>query len=201
MARGLLTLLPRYTLRTLAIFLLLATCAEALWCHRHRFALSEVLPWSDSTHRFFGDLPNSPGSSMLWTSAVGQSMPEGDIYGGGYSQDGRRFAAAMDGAVRIYDTRDGRCLAEIALPGEDAYQARFSADDKWLYALADRGCLIWRRQRPEQWWGVFCMLEFWFSVIFATALVWSLLADRRYFRRLDAEYAAAAAERGGGRER
>jgi uncharacterized protein YcaQ len=48
---------------------------------------------------------------------------------------------------------------------------------------------VWHRTRPEQWWGVFYMLEFWFSAGFAAALVWSLLADRRTFARMDAEAA------------
>jgi hypothetical protein len=40
------------------------------------------------------------------------------------------------------------------------------------------------------------MLEFWFSFVFAAALVWSLFADRRAFARMDAE---AAREREGRR--
>jgi hypothetical protein len=54
---------------------------------------------------------------------------------------------------------------------------------------------IWRRHRPEWWWGVFSMLEFWFSTVFAAALVWSLLADKACFARMDAEAARARENR------
>jgi hypothetical protein len=39
------------------------------------------------------------------------------------------------------------------------------------------------------------MLELWFSAVFAAALVWSLLADRRTFARMDAEAAEALSRR------
>jgi hypothetical protein len=39
------------------------------------------------------------------------------------------------------------------------------------------------------------MLEFWFSAVFAAAVVWSLLADRRAFAKMDAEAARAKENR------
>jgi WD40 repeat protein len=72
------------------------------------------------------------------------------------------------------------------------YNAAFSPDGKRIVTASDDGTArIWRRTRPEWWWGIFYMLEFWFSAGFAVALVWSLLADRRTFARMDAEAAAS----------
>ena len=40
---------------------------------------------------------------------------------------------------------------------------------------------VWRRVRPEWWWGVFWLPQFWFTVLFATGFIWSL---RRDYKRL-----------------
>ncbi len=37
---------------------------------------------------------------------------------------------------------------------------------------------IWRRHR-EWWWGVFCLREFWLTVVFTGLLFWSILRDRK----------------------
>ena len=75
-------------------------------------------------------------------------------------------------------------------------QASFSHDGKRIVTASwDDTARIWRRTRPEWWWGVFYMLEFWFSAGFAAGLVWSLLADRRAFARMDAEAARAKENR------
>jgi WD40 repeat protein len=74
--------------------------------------------------------------------------------------------------------------------------ASFSPDgERIVTASGDGRCRIWRRYRPEWWWGIFYMLEFWFSVVFAAALVWSLLADKACFARMDAEAARAKENR------
>ena len=70
----------------------------------------------------------------------------------------------------------------------------------WWYSLPDGEHIVFanasdgrvrvsRRVRPEEWWGIFYMLEFWFSAVFAAALVWSLFADKACFARMDAEAA------------
>lgn len=38
---------------------------------------------------------------------------------------------------------------------------------------------IWSRCRPEYWWGVAWLPEFWLTVVFGAAFVWSVLRDRR----------------------
>ena len=40
---------------------------------------------------------------------------------------------------------------------------------------------IYLRRRPEWWWGVFWLWEFWLTAAFAALLIWSLLRDRRRF--------------------
>lgn len=42
---------------------------------------------------------------------------------------------------------------------------------------------VWRRRRPEFWWGVAWLPEFWLTVVFAVLLVWSLVPDFRTLRK------------------
>lgn len=44
----------------------------------------------------------------------------------------------------------------------------------------------WHRRRPEWWWGAAWLPEFWLSVVFGIALVWSLVRDFRTLRRATA---------------
>lgn len=42
---------------------------------------------------------------------------------------------------------------------------------------------VWSRRRPEAWWGIAWLPEFWLSVVFAGLLVWSIRRDRRDLKR------------------
>lgn len=48
----------------------------------------------------------------------------------------------------------------------------------------DHTVRIWRRRRPEWWWGVFDLYELWATVFFGALLIWSLWRDRKYFTSL-----------------
>ena len=37
---------------------------------------------------------------------------------------------------------------------------------------------LWRRRRPEYWWGAAWLPEFWLTVVLGAGLVWSLWRDR-----------------------
>ena len=41
---------------------------------------------------------------------------------------------------------------------------------------------IWSRRRPEYWWGIAWLPEFWLTVLFGGALVWSVWRERRNTR-------------------
>jgi WD40 repeat protein len=56
----------------------------------------------------------------------------------------------------------------------------FSPDDRWLLVGGpDKAARLWCRRRPERWWGVAWLPEFWLTILFAGALVWSLWRDHR----------------------
>jgi len=52
---------------------------------------------------------------------------------------------------------------------------------------SDNTVWIWGLRRPETWWGVFWLWEFWLTVFFAALLLWSLYRDRKYFKSLAAK--------------
>jgi WD40 repeat protein len=81
----------------------------------------------------------------------------------------------------IWDARTGRKLAEIP----DGRGYNFPGDD-WIVAAHDHGEIstrLWRRIRPEWWWGVFCLWHFWVVVALSVALAFSVWKDVRDFRR------------------
>lgn len=40
----------------------------------------------------------------------------------------------------------------------------------------------WQRRRPEWWWGVAWLPEFWLTAVFGIALIWSLRRDWKTLR-------------------
>ncbi len=47
--------------------------------------------------------------------------------------------------------------------------------------------LVYRRRRPEWWWGVAWLPEFWLTLVLGVGLLWSLWRDQRRFRASGAE--------------
>lgn len=58
--------------------------------------------------------------------------------------------------------------------------AQFSLDGtRILTATEEDELILWHRARPDAWWGLACLPEFWAAAICAAGVVWSLLRDRR----------------------
>jgi len=88
-----------------------------------------------------------------------------------------RFAALIVGAENRQD------LEWLQVSGIPVYAVAFSPDGLGLVSAGmDYLVHIHRRVRPEWWWGVFCLWEFWLAVVFAGLFVWSVWRDRRVFR-------------------
>jgi len=71
----------------------------------------------------------------------------------------------------------------IPMPGPTTqfsyYEAKMSGDGQWvvIHSLNANKAFIWRRRRPEYWWGVAWLPEFWLTALFAGALGWSVWRD------------------------
>ncbi|HEY3323271.1 MAG TPA: hypothetical protein VGP72_22645 [Planctomycetota bacterium] len=95
-----------------------------------------------------------------------------------FSADGNQFGVAEDGIGPFW-------LKTVPhWPGEGA-EAHFpgrppSVSPNQTYMLMANG--IWSRRRPEHWWGLAWLPEFWLTLLFSGALVWSVRRDRRELR-------------------
>ena len=99
-----------------------------------------------------------------------------------YSPDGRLIQTAWsDGAVRIWDAKTGLQCAEFFENTHKKYlnDSEFSPDGQRIVTAShDETAQIWQRRRPEAWWGVAWLPEFWMAIVFAVALIWSVRRDR-----------------------
>lgn len=168
-------LLPRFSLRTLAIFTLLCTSGFGLWWHWGPWVLDKDFNTDDAKG---------------WRRTV--------------SPDGAKVVALSgrdDSLVVIHENRShGRVLARFRAPnGHKMFGAIFSPDgsrimtESVVYApdylttnrLLEREVRIYRRRRPEWWWGVFYLWEFWLTAAFAGLFVWSVWRDRKALAKAD----------------
>jgi WD40 repeat protein len=86
----------------------------------------------------------------------------------------------LDGIALIRP--DGTKVVQLAaLPNALIFHwAVWSPDGTWLLvAKADEGIAVWHRRRPEYWWGIAWLPEFWLTVLFAGAFAWSVWRDRK----------------------
>jgi len=126
--------------------------------------------------------------AALWNVATGKPLCHvgGYVSGAAVSPGGGLIATTFyDRTVgAIWDARSGRKLAPLGRR-TDGGPIAFSPDGERIVTHTWRGSTasIFRRQRPEQWWGVFWLWEFWLTVVFAGVFVWSVWRDRRALQR------------------
>jgi hypothetical protein len=112
-----------------------------------------------------------------------------------YTPDGKKFATwgfpSQTSAIEIGDSSSGNLLAIIG--GEETSGVigmRFSEDGSRLAAACWNTALIYHRRRPEYWWGLAWLPEFWLALIFSGAFIWSVRRDRRELYRRNGEVGA-----------
>lgn len=106
---------------------------------------------------------------------------EGGLESLSQSPDGSRYALLMEsGIVVIVDAATGTKLTRFQALDRAWGEVRFMGVDDRIWTQGDKQ-RIWRRRRPEQWWGTFWLWETWVVMVFGVALVHSLYRDRRRF--------------------
>jgi WD40 repeat protein len=104
---------------------------------------------------------------------------KGLICGAEFSTDGQRLVTkADDRTIRVWDRMNGEQLA--CIPASQNSQIVFLPDGRSILSgRTPHDVCIWSRRRPEYAWGVACLPEFWLTIVFAAALVWSVFRDRK----------------------
>ncbi len=102
-----------------------------------------------------------------------------------FTADGRAVLTTSDQTVGVWDASNGQLLRLLKEDGSHIAPSVFSPDRSRI-AMSGEGpgtVMIFRRRRPEWWWGVAWLPEFWLTVVFAGLFVWSVVRDRRSLRK------------------
>jgi len=132
----------------------------------------------------------------VWDTSTGECVltvgpPEGDGADGDISRDGARLFTGSFGHGGMHggDVETGKLLFsfEHDLEGKGAGQVSqrwfFTPDGRRL-VIGDASCTrVWRRIRPEWWWGVFYLWHFWLIVALSLAFAWTIWRDARSLGR------------------
>jgi WD40 repeat protein len=104
----------------------------------------------------------------------------GNAFPGNFSPDGARIWTSRT----VYDVSNGKPVLES--PDSETFNS-FSPDSRSMVSSYGKGDVhyarIWRRRRPEYWWGFAWLPEFWLTVLLTGAFVWSVRRDWRQWRR------------------
>ncbi|HEY3319793.1 MAG TPA: WD40 repeat domain-containing protein [Planctomycetota bacterium] len=99
---------------------------------------------------------------------------------GDFSPDcSRAISISAKGGVLVWDARDGTLITEFGRRGSNVRKLSFTLGGDILTAHEDLRVRRWQPRRPEYWWGVAWLPEFWMTVVFASGLGWSVWRDRR----------------------
>ena len=130
---------------------------------------------------------NKQVSGSLWNTSNFEPLSQfrfterlEDPISGALFPGGSRFV--VDGHSTIWDSRSGNRLAQIEGRIPVVSSASLDPRVERLVARSPSGDLrIWHRRRPEYWWGLAWLPEFWLTAVFTILLIISLLRDRRRF--------------------
>ncbi|MHC5057236.1 MAG: hypothetical protein ACYTKD_21370 [Planctomycetota bacterium] len=124
---------------------------------------------------------------QVWGLRAGRKLYEGPEGFCADSPDGNRIAC-VDGdymKTKVFSTHTGRLLFSredfLAWPISDTHMVvRDESESRY-------GLYLYRRIRPEWWWGVFWLPHFWLIVVLGVSVVASGLRDLRRMRRRERE--------------
>jgi len=127
---------------------------------------------ADGVVRFW----DAASGSLLRSLRVGQG-----IRALCFSPDGSRFVEAeYTGWAGIRVAKSGALVQRLDAGKCDVTCVAFSPGGRRLALGTNLGeVLLWHRVRPEWWWGVFWLWEFWLAAALAGLFAWSVWRDRK----------------------
>jgi len=175
-------LFPRFSLRTLTLAVLLAGSGFGLWWRWE--------PWA-----------------LTWADVPLTGHPEALAF----SPQGDRFVIWCDDEIAVYSIQTSvNLLGQFTVSEPDETHERLriaalswlpqarvntirSADGSRLLRFGAgtridahlqffNGVQLCSRRRPEPWWGLAWLPEFWLTLIFGCGLAWSVWRDQREWR-------------------
>ena len=119
-----------------------------------------------------------------WPLVLNHGYLEKDVRSVEFSRDGSSLVTTTLWQTHIWDARSGRHLARL---DGNAVRASFSPDGASIVTTGgDPGLStdidiirVSRCRRPELWWGIAWLPEFWLALLLFGALIWSVRRDRR----------------------
>ena len=154
---------------------------KELFCFRHPSSVS-ALDFSEDGR--FVSSGSFDGTACVWDAKSGEPVSscifDMQVHKVEFCSDGRRiFTTGSKGRnLDIWDVHSGEKLCLLKIGDGTSPRFRLVEDGNVLYA--DAGFpLILHRRRPEYWWGLAWLPEFWLTAVFAAVLVWSVWRDRK----------------------
>lgn len=164
-----------------------------------------AIPWKTETGMIYSEV--SPNLSVdgkhlaylrdgkylsLWNEGVGLNHTNIQLENSemSFSPDGRILAVQLpaDGSdadrarVTLLDSSNGGVIATLK-HNEYHFEPHFLADGLHLKTETEtetgNSTVFWRKHRPEAWWGLACLPEFWALCVCLTALLHSFRRDKK----------------------
>jgi len=177
---------PRYSLRTLVVFLLLVTSGMGLWWHWEPWVRTAAFRRKSPVIRMgFSD----EGALKTVEGKPHMVLGPPEIKIGGGAAGERCLLVSDDGELWVICEPGGRPAVMLAMLDFDLWEviAVAMSRDESLVAISTLAGEVraYRRRRPEWWWGVFYLWEFWLTAAFGVMLLWSIWRDGRVLRSAD----------------
>jgi WD40 repeat protein len=154
--------------------------------------------WRLGTREPISTLQQVPAGSWMWFTNDGQRIGgSGDKSLRIWKLNGREAAVHIpdsegidDDALRtftigrtafwLWDATTGQRLAYLRGHDEEIMCVQFSPTNEHIVSYDRKNVVVWERRRPESIFGVFFLPEFWLTIAFASAFIWSCFRDRTY---------------------
>ncbi|HEY3323325.1 MAG TPA: hypothetical protein VGP72_22915 [Planctomycetota bacterium] len=165
----------RFSLRTLIIFVLLVGSAGGLWWRWEPWYLNAALSEEISAH---------PAASLsLRDRLTAPDSVRAILYEDGSLWNVRNHE--LQPLYRFFPMGKPNTIIPRGFIDDDTVvfawiQWKITTDkDGNRVDAVDTGYRVYSRRRPEYWWGIAWLPEFWMTLVFSVGLFWSVWRDRR----------------------
>ncbi len=180
---------PRFSLRTLVLFVCLVASGLGLWYRWEPWVVRHLIqgPLVRNAVYYFTEGEDQFNALLYDTYRVRLNLKSGvrssfQVDRGGAASISARFEQQMissriNGVLHRYKTK----YSFSAIRSPDFYWR--ASTFRFPYPYQEK-IVIYRRRRPEWWWGIAWLWEFWLTLAFGLGLAWSLWRDWKGLREI-----------------